>query len=129
MVARAAFQILQSLSQSSQFREDALQEAVCEVVHKYTGSDLMKDPAGAPWSGKAFVCAKPSKDQDRGPRRIRAYPSEDDWDKDCRIWEAARATTAAPLYFKAISITSGGITEDFIDAALLICELYQLAFV
>ena len=40
-------------------------------------------------------------------------------DIDCKIWEAARATTAALTFFKAIEIAStGGIKERFIDAGV-----------
>ncbi|KAM7193524.1 FabD/ lysophospholipase, partial [Rhypophila sp. PSN 637] len=110
------------ISVSSQFREATLESIVRDVAKKYApeSSELMRDPNRTPrsWLGRAFVCARPSKDQDRGPLRIRAYPSDDDWAKDCKIWEAARATTAAPLYFKSISITSGNVIEQFIDPAL-----------
>ncbi|PBK83408.1 FabD/lysophospholipase-like protein [Armillaria gallica] len=38
---------------------------------------------------------------------------------DCKIWEAARATTAAPTFFKAIKIAGpGGFGPDYVDAGL-----------
>ena len=44
---------------------------------------------------------------------------------DCTIWEAARATTAAPLFFKKISLTSGGAT--FVDRAIRLKNaIYEL---
>ncbi|KAK0489807.1 FabD/lysophospholipase-like protein [Armillaria luteobubalina] len=36
---------------------------------------------------------------------------------DCKIWEAARATTTVPIFFKAIKITSG-FGPDYVDAGL-----------
>jgi hypothetical protein len=38
---------------------------------------------------------------------------------NCKIWEAARATTAAPTFFKRIAIGEAGhVKEYFVDAAL-----------
>ncbi|KAI1093674.1 acyl transferase/acyl hydrolase/lysophospholipase [Rostrohypoxylon terebratum] len=48
-------------------------------------------------------------------------PVPDDlWDeyRDIRIWEAARATTAAPSYFPPMSIVRGNETRTFIDGAM-----------
>jgi hypothetical protein len=45
---------------------------------------------------------------------------------DCSIWEAARATTAAPLFFKKISLKAGGAT--FVDGAMRLNNpIYELA--
>ena len=52
------------------------------------------------------------------PELLRSYeihhPSEQNY--NCTIWEAARATTAAPLFFKKISLGAGGAT--FVDGAV-----------
>lgn len=37
---------------------------------------------------------------------------------DCRIWEAARATSAAPTFFEQIFIGPPGISEPYIDGGL-----------
>ncbi|KAF7922489.1 uncharacterized protein EAE98_008015 [Botrytis deweyae] len=37
---------------------------------------------------------------------------------NCKIWEAARATCAAPLFFQSIFIEENGIDEEFVDAGL-----------
>ncbi|KAI1468633.1 FabD/lysophospholipase-like protein [Daldinia caldariorum] len=44
----------------------------------------------------------------------------DPWNeyRDIQIWEAARATTAAPSYFDPIVISRGGDTRTFIDGAM-----------
>lgn len=47
---------------------------------------------------------------------------------NCKIWEAARATTAAPTFFKYITITDdGGAREDFLDGGLRFNNPAQLA--
>jgi predicted acylesterase/phospholipase RssA len=42
------------------------------------------------------------------------HPSQRNY--DCCLWEAARATTAAPIFFKQISLQNGGYT--FVDGGL-----------
>src|SRR5205823_479285 len=37
---------------------------------------------------------------------------------NCKIWEAGRATSAAPTFFKRIFIGEAGLQEEFIDAGL-----------
>lgn len=52
------------------------------------------------------------------PVLFRSYTtwSEEEQDYDCHIWEAARATTAAPLFFEPIKLKKGGAT--FVDGAM-----------
>jgi hypothetical protein len=52
-------------------------------------------------------------------RRFRTYVVRNDATPNCKIWEAARATTAAPTFFKRIAIGEPGhIKEQFLDAAV-----------
>src|SRR5947209_2389498 len=53
------------------------------------------------------------------PRRFRTYPVRALASANCEIWEAARATSAAPTFFKRIAISDGGgAKEEFIDGGL-----------
>src|SRR5580704_2986380 len=49
------------------------------------------------------------------PRVFRTYRVSKNESFDCTIWEAARATMAAPTFFKAIDIGYPGLKERFID--------------
>lgn len=60
-----------------------------------------------------FVCAMPALNT-AFPRRFRNYHVGEHESYNCTIWEAGRATSAAPTFFKRIEI--GG--EDFVDAGL-----------
>jgi predicted acylesterase/phospholipase RssA len=51
------------------------------------------------------------------PRLFRTYRVPKNESFDCTIWEAARATTAAPTFFKGIEIGGPGWKERFIDGA------------
>ncbi|KAI0895216.1 acyl transferase/acyl hydrolase/lysophospholipase [Annulohypoxylon nitens] len=62
--------------------------------------------------GKTFVCACKSRNNEA--IRIRSYEHDDAELSDCKIWEAARATSSAPFYFPPITIGS----EKFVDGAL-----------
>jgi len=53
------------------------------------------------------------------PRWFRTYNVRSNASANCKIWEAARATTAAPTFFKRIAIgETGQIKEQFIDAGI-----------
>lgn len=53
------------------------------------------------------------------PYRLKTYKVSGEIPYDCQIWEAARATTAAPTYFKAVSIKwPNGSSNRFVDAGL-----------
>lgn len=53
-------------------------------------------------------------------RLFRSYKpkADDDLEHPCEIWEAIRATSAAPTYFEPISIGPPGMTEEFIDGGV-----------
>jgi len=50
------------------------------------------------------------------PTLFRTYRAPTNQTADCRIWEAARATTATPKLFKPISIANSGVALRYIDA-------------
>lgn len=54
----------------------------------------------------------------RRPRLFRTY-EVDGINEHCKIWEAARASTAAPTYFKAAEITiRPNVVERFVDGGM-----------
>ncbi|KFY53432.1 hypothetical protein V496_07587 [Pseudogymnoascus sp. VKM F-4515 (FW-2607)] len=69
-------------------------------------------------SCKTFVCAVPARHVDKQPRLFRTWSADKSPGYDCTIWEAARATSAAPIFFKRILIGDAGLQEEFVDAAL-----------
>ena len=69
-------------------------------------------------SSCSFVCAMAAASM-AYPRRFRSYRVRENASANCEIWEAARATTAAPTFFKRMSIGAPGqVKEDFIDAGI-----------
>src|ERR1700733_7509137 len=67
-----------------------------------------------------FVLATTMKDASAssGPCCIASYPPHVGTFFQSTIWEAARATSAAPMFFKSITIGQAGMTEEFIDGGL-----------
>ena len=53
------------------------------------------------------------------PRLFRSYRVRTNASANCEIWEAARATTAAPTFFERIYISDGGqAAEEYIDGGI-----------
>ncbi|KAJ6439011.1 hypothetical protein O9K51_08415 [Purpureocillium lavendulum] len=71
-------------------------------------------------SCKVFVCAVPQNDAKAraGPRLFRTYGVRENASFNCKIWEACRATSAAPTYFEPIKIGDTGEQETFVDGGL-----------
>ncbi|KAL2135632.1 hypothetical protein VTI74DRAFT_7582 [Chaetomium olivicolor] len=104
---------------SQRFQATALQEVVESLVKERGMGELMRDPE-CPTKGKVFVCVLRSGSINE-PRLVRSYPGDpgvdDQWDKDIKIWEAARATTAASSFFKPQILGTGATAKKYIDAA------------
>ena len=100
------------------FKATTLEEEVKKLVSKKMQGERMLDPSTTTAKGKAFVCAMPARNMEY-PRRFRTYPVRALASANCEIWEAARATSAAPTFFKRIAISDGGgAKEEFIDGGL-----------
>ncbi|KAL9004634.1 MAG: hypothetical protein Q9188_002561, partial [Gyalolechia gomerana] len=100
------------------FKETTLEKEVQELVAaKELGESMLRENDDAALA-KTFVCAVPAANMAH-PRLFRSYPVRENAGTNCKIWEAARATTAAPTFFKRITIADdGGAQEDFLDGAL-----------
>jgi len=60
----------------------------------------------------------PAKHINKEPRLLRTWSADKNPGYNCTIWEAGRATSAAPTFFKRICIGDPGLQEEFIDAAM-----------
>jgi hypothetical protein len=71
-------------------------------------------------NGYSFVCAVQAMDlaASTGPVIFRTYSVPRNETYDCKIWEAARATSAAPTYFPRIEIGPANRKQKFIDAGI-----------
>jgi predicted acylesterase/phospholipase RssA len=67
-----------------------------------------------------FVCALPAASLNApvGPTLFRTYKVAKNNTYNCKIWEAARATSAAPTFFKAMDIGPEGLKTAYVDPGL-----------
>ncbi|KAK3310502.1 uncharacterized protein B0T15DRAFT_388954 [Chaetomium strumarium] len=116
-----SFDNRKSWSLTERFRATALRQVVERLVKdRGLGEDMY--PSVPEEKGKVLVCVMPS-DSIGEPRLVRSFPKDTGgagmWDvTNFKIWEAARATTAASSYFKPQRLASP--TEELmcIDAAI-----------
>lgn len=97
-----------------------LENAIQDVVQKCLGSpDFVMSASTNKPSCPTFVVAKLAEDVDGPPQIFRSYyiPGYGPASK-CPIWQAARATTAAPTFFKAMEITNPSPAISFVDGGV-----------
>ncbi|KAF9479446.1 FabD/lysophospholipase-like protein [Pholiota conissans] len=96
------------------FKATKLEAAIKSVVRSITGDSESPLLEGGPGQiCRTFVCAKNAVNMGI-PVRFRTYPSRETH-INCTIWQAARATSAAPTFFKRILI---GRDQPYVDGGL-----------
>ena len=99
------------------FRESALEACIKETVDAHQRGTHMLDLENEKETGSAFVVAMRKGGDENTPTLFRTYKGPGEV-MDCQIWEAARATTAAPIIFKPAKLGSGNHVQTFIDGAV-----------
>ena len=103
------------------FRKTKLEQSVKSIASSHvdeTDGRMISDNEGIK-KGLSFVVAiQKTKEGDANtPALFRTYKGKGD-PIDCEIWEAARATTAAPRFFAPAGITVEGNEQYFMDGAV-----------
>ncbi|KAG8738521.1 hypothetical protein FRC10_006767 [Ceratobasidium sp. 414] len=80
-------------------------------------SIVMSDPHEGEERCPVFVCAVSADNAGFQPR-LRTYPVVANATPNCAIWEAARATSAAPYFFKPALISENSLPMRFVDGGL-----------
>src|SRR5271154_3147452 len=66
-----------------------------------------------------FVCAMSALNMAAGiPHLFRSYQAPKNQTFNCTIWEAARATSAAPTFFEQIVIGEPGSSLSYVDGGM-----------
>ncbi|MCJ1418783.1 hypothetical protein MMC32_005134 [Xylographa parallela] len=105
------------------FKASKLEEAIKNVVQdslKNMDARMYEEKERASDRCRAFVCALGTSDVTHaaGPTLFRSYNVAKNREYNCTIWEAARATSAAPTFFKRIKIGPLGSGIEYVDAGL-----------
>lgn len=100
------------------YNEGALETRVKRVIKlKFSDENLGLKERSVP-KCRVFVCT--TQEHTNRTKLLRSYNPIGDFRisrRPLKIWEAARATSAAPLYFKPMTIKSSGISQTFSDGA------------
>ncbi|KAF3766651.1 hypothetical protein M406DRAFT_76171 [Cryphonectria parasitica EP155] len=103
------------------FKASTLENSIKRVLEEKLGSghadDLMYNP-GLNFPCKSIVCAVEARHMNKTPTNFRDWLPTKDANYNCKIWEAARATSAAPHLFKRVTIGEPLRQQHFVDGAL-----------
>ncbi|KAH8817174.1 acyl transferase/acyl hydrolase/lysophospholipase [Xylogone sp. PMI_703] len=120
-IASDVFTTSKAAWKDGRFKASALEKAIKGVIEKRLGrghaDDLMYDTKSDNLC-KTFVCAMNARHLDKNPTKFRTWSARKDSEYNCKIWEAARATSAAPQLFKRILIGEPFRQQEFVDGAL-----------
>ncbi|KAJ7888007.1 hypothetical protein B0H13DRAFT_2277447 [Mycena leptocephala] len=118
-LSKEVFSDVKSQGSDGRFKASKLEKAIKRIVGAHSASqdpaEGMEDTRENPC--KTFVCAMNAANMSL-PVLFRTYNTTNDPAMDCTIWQAGRATSAAPTFFKQIRIGPPGIEEAFIDGGM-----------
>jgi predicted acylesterase/phospholipase RssA len=97
----------------------ALETAIKKVIRDRLGSEdiTMSAMTNKP-SCRTFVVARMKDNMDAYPTLFRSYECEYYMPSTCPIWQAARATSAAPTFFEPMRIEHSGVGIGYVDGGL-----------
>ncbi|KAJ7889886.1 acyl transferase/acyl hydrolase/lysophospholipase [Mycena olivaceomarginata] len=101
------------------FKASKLEKAIKQIVETYSASrnpeDSLEDIQDN--ACKTFVCARNAANMSL-PVLFRTYNTPNFPAMNCAIWQAGRATSATPTFFKQIKIAFSGGEEAFVDSGI-----------
>jgi predicted acylesterase/phospholipase RssA len=102
------------------FNYQTLEDAIKEVIRTKLNDPnaLMENTNPTPNHVPTFVVATNALHADSNPTLFRSYGCKGSNPNKCFIWEAARATSAAPTFFKPITIAVPAPGNTFVDGGL-----------
>ncbi|KAJ7841461.1 hypothetical protein B0H13DRAFT_1910291 [Mycena leptocephala] len=118
-LSKEVFSDVKSQGSNGRFKASKLEKAIKGIVGTHSAAqdpeEGMKDTRENPC--KTFVCAMNAANMSL-PVLFRTYNTTNNPAIDCTIWQAGRATSAAPTFFKQIRIGPPGIEEAFVDGGM-----------
>ncbi|KAH8824212.1 acyl transferase/acyl hydrolase/lysophospholipase [Flagelloscypha sp. PMI_526] len=94
-------------------RTDRFENEIRKLVANYCSGEEEKKMISEESTCKTFVCAASSHNAGH-PYIFRNYRSRSNPSPDCTIWEASRATTAMPDFFRPIVIRDKNVSQTFV---------------
>ncbi|KAJ7878236.1 FabD/lysophospholipase-like protein, partial [Mycena leptocephala] len=119
-LSKEVFSDVKSQGSDGRFKASKLEKAIKGIVGSHSASqdpeEGMEDTREHPCK-TSFVCAMNAANMSL-PVLFRTYNTPNNPAMDCTIWQAGRATSAAPTFFKQIRIGPPGIEEAFMDGGM-----------
>ena len=129
-LSKAIFGSKRSRFHDGKYSSKTFESVIKSVVAAKLGNENAKMREEKEPTCKSFVCTVSARSVPN-TRLFRSYRVRDINEYDPSIWEAARATCAAPTYFERVMIGPEGLEEEFFDGGLgsnnPIMELHQEA--
>ncbi|KAJ1307827.1 hypothetical protein OPQ81_001909 [Rhizoctonia solani] len=101
------------------FSPDNLEEAIKDIVARMTPSNTKMADHHQRCARTFVVAVRKNNLNNHAARRIRSYATQRQSADTCEIWEAGRATSAAPSYFPPIKLKDEhGQLRSYIDGGL-----------
>ncbi|KAJ6487319.1 hypothetical protein DFH09DRAFT_1054217 [Mycena vulgaris] len=118
-LSKEVFSEVKSQGSNGRFKASKLEKAIKRIVGARSAS---QDPEEGLKDArenvcKTFVCTMNAANMSL-PVLFRTYDTTDHPAMDCTIWQAGRATSAAPTFFKQIEIGPPGMKEAFVDGGM-----------
>jgi predicted acylesterase/phospholipase RssA len=115
------------------FDYNTLEAKLKELIEQRLGDrdhvmSVKPKPPKIPLQCRTFVVAQMAGNMTAPPTIFRSYNAEGATKSKCAIWEAARATSAAPSFFKPISINTPPPAITYVDGGLGYNNPSQIAF-
>ncbi|KAJ7819764.1 hypothetical protein B0H14DRAFT_1352067 [Mycena olivaceomarginata] len=118
-LAKEVFSDVKPLGSDGRFKASKLEKAIKEIVRAKSAlqdpEERLEDTRNN--ACKMFVCTTTAVNMSL-PVLLRTYNTPDYPATDCTIWQAGRATSAAPTFFKQIQIGRPGLEEAFLDGGM-----------
>ncbi|KAJ7452606.1 hypothetical protein FB451DRAFT_1374060 [Mycena latifolia] len=108
---------------AEKFKASQLEAALRQIFQEETMRDVSPHACKTNYpyldATPSFVCAMHESNLNAGiPELFRSYDTPEEPALDCRIWEAARATSATPGLFKPMEIGRGGVRPKYIGGGV-----------
>ncbi|KAF8218037.1 hypothetical protein K438DRAFT_1796213 [Mycena galopus ATCC 62051] len=118
-LSKDVFSDVKSPGSNGRFKASTLEKAIKQIVRAYSASqdpeEGLKDTQAN--TCKTFVCTMNAANLAL-PVLFRTYDTCEHPAMNCTIWQAGRATTAGPTFFKQIKIGPSGMEEAFVDGGM-----------
>ncbi|KAJ7857870.1 acyl transferase/acyl hydrolase/lysophospholipase [Mycena leptocephala] len=125
-LSKEVFLDVKSQGSDGRFKASKLEKTIKGIVGTHSASqdpeegmeDIRENPCKTSVQRiPSFVCAMNAANMSL-PVLFRTFNTTNNPAMDCTIWQAGRATSAAPTFFKQIRIGPPGIEEAFIDGGM-----------